>query len=160
MRHKELRHPFATFLLLAALLLSSCKGVNDITFTGADGFVLMGMENNAVQFAADVGVINPSGIAFKVSEVNLKAIIDGNFIGTLTATEKVKVPAHSDSSYRMNFSLQLANMLTGASTLYSLSRKKQVTVDVQGYVKARSWLTTRKVEIQETQVIDVPKNIR
>jgi LEA14-like dessication related protein len=158
--NKELRRPFTAILLLAALLLSSCKGVNDITFTGADGFELKGMENNAVQFAADVGVRNPSGIAFKVSEVNLKAIIDGNFVGTLTATGKIRVPAHSDSSYRMNFSLQLANVLTGASTLYSLSRKKQVTVDMQGYVKARSWLTTRKVDIQETQVIDVPKNYR
>jgi len=149
-----------TALLLTIILLSSCKGVNDIKFTGADGFEFKGMENNAVNFAADIGVSNPSSIGFKVIEVNLKATIDGIFIGTLTATDKVKIPARSDSLYRMNFSLQLANLITGASTLYTLSRKKQVNADLSGYVRARSWLTVKKVEVQESRDIEVPKNYR
>ena len=60
----------------------------------------------------------------------------------------------------MNFSLDLANILSGASTLYSLSRKKQVTLEMQGYVKARSWLTVRKVDVNEKQVVDVPSMSR
>ena len=52
--------------------------------------------------------------------------------------------------------MELANMLTGASTLYTFSRKKQVTVEMQGYVKARSWFTIKKVDINEKQLIDVP----
>jgi hypothetical protein len=149
-----------SLLLFTVILLVSCKGLNDITLTSVDGFALKGMENNMVNFAASVGVHNPSSTGFKVSEVELKAIIDGNFIGTLTTADKVKVPARSDSSYRMNFSLELANMITGASSLYALSRKKQVTVELQGYVKARSWLMMKKVDIRENRVIDVPRNFR
>jgi hypothetical protein len=147
-------------LLFAVIFLPSCKGVHDITFTGVGGFTMKGMENNAVNFAADIGIRNPSTIGFRVIEVNLKATIDGNFVGTLTATDKVKIPARSDSSYRMDFSLQLANMLTGASTLYAMSRKKQVNVDLKGYIRARSWLAVKKVEIHEGRDIDVPKNLR
>jgi hypothetical protein len=149
----------AIFLFLAALL-SSCRGLYDIEITGADGFKIRGMENNAVSFAADIGVKNPSSVGFKVREVNLKATVDGNFIGTLTTPDRVRVPARSDSSYHMNFSLQLANLLTGASTLYNISRKKQVNVVMQGYVKARSGLVTKKVEVNEAQLIDVPRNFR
>jgi LEA14-like dessication related protein len=152
-------HQKLLFLLLPVLLLS-CKGVNDITVTGAEGFSIRGMENNKVSFVADIGVLNPSSVGFKISEINLKTSVDGNFIGTLTSPDQVRIPAHSDSSYRMNFSLEIGNILTSASTLYTLSRKKQLNIDMQGYVKARSWLMTRTIEIHETQVIDVPENFR
>jgi LEA14-like dessication related protein len=142
--------------VLAILVLTSCKGLNDVEITGAGGFAFRNMENNKVTFAADIGVKNPSSLGFKVNEMQLKTIVDGNFIGTLSADNIVKIPAHSDSSYRMDFSLELANMLTGASTLYGLTRKKQVTIQLQGYIKAKSWMTTKKVDISETRVVDVP----
>ncbi len=140
------RVPAIPLLLTALLILSSCKDVTDIRFTGVDNIKLRGMENNKINFTADVGVYNPSNMAFKVTEVNLKTIIDGNFIGTLTSDEKLRIKSKTDTSYTMNFSLDLANILSGASTLYGLSRKKQVTLEMQGYVKARSWLTVRKVD--------------
>jgi LEA14-like dessication related protein len=149
------------FLLLSILFfLSSCKGIEDIQFTGADDFELKGMENNKVIFSASISISNPSSLNFKVSEVNLKTSVDGSFIGILTSNEIVKIAARSDSSYRMNFSLDLANLLAGASTLYGITRKKQVTVDMQGYVKARSWFTFKKVTVRENRLIDVPSNIR
>jgi LEA14-like dessication related protein len=153
MNHLSGYSPLILFLLL---LVSGCKGVEDIAMTGISGFELTGMENNAVRFSAVVGVSNPSRIGFRVSELNLKAQVDGNFIGTLTTTDRIRIPAHSDTSYRMNFTLTMANLLTGASSLYSLSRKKQVNIDFQGYVKARSWFTTKKTEIRESHTVDVP----
>lgn len=147
--------PF-TALLLAVILLSSCKGVEDIQLTGADGFVMKGMENNKILFSLDIGFKNPSSVGFKISEVNLKTSVDGSFIGTLSTVEKVKIPARSDTTYRMDLSMELANMITGAATLYNITRRKQVTVEMQGYVKARSWFTFKKVVIHETRLIDVP----
>lgn len=152
--------PYLSVVIVFLTALLSCSGLNDITLTGADGFTLKGMENNSVSFAADIGVHNPSGFGFRVREVNLKTSVDGNFIGTLSSPDKVRIPARSDSSYRMNFSLEIANMLTSASALYTLSRKKKVSVDMQGYVKTRSWIIPKRIDIHETQVIDVPSNLR
>lgn len=143
-------------LLLIPLLILSCKGVNDISFTGVDDFEFRGLENNKISFSASVGVSNPSSIGFKVSEVNLKTSIDGVYIGTLTSGNTIRVAARSDSSYKMDFTINLANLLTGASTLYNASRKKKVEVEMNGYVKARSWLTVKKVDVNEKQLIDVP----
>jgi LEA14-like dessication related protein len=153
MLHKRAYLPI---LLLSVFLLPSCKDFDKIEFTGVDKFVLKGMENNKVTFMAGIGVRNPSSVSFKVSAINLKTIVDGNYIGTLTADNMVRIPARSDSSYRMDFSLELASSLTALSNLYNLSQKKQVTIEMQGYVKARSHLVGRKVEVKEKQLIDVP----
>jgi hypothetical protein len=143
-------------LFFSMLLMAGCKGVEDIAMTGISGVEFKGMENNTLRFSVVVGVSNPSSVGFRVSEVNLKTQVDGNYLGTLTTTDKIRIPARSDTSYRMNFTLTMANMITGASSLFSLSRKKKVTIDMQGYIKARSWLTTKKTEIKESQTVDVP----
>ncbi len=121
--------------------------------TGISDFKFKGINNDLISFSAVVGVSNPSRVGFHVSELNVKTMADGNYIGTLSTTDKIKIPARSDTSYRMNFTLKLANMLTGASSLYSLSRKKEVLVELQGYVKSRSFLATRKTEIKESRKV-------
>ena len=143
-------------LLIILILFTGCKGVEDITMTGISDFSFKGINNDLISFSAVVGVSNPSGVGFHVSEVNVKAIADGNYIGTLSTTDKIRIPARSDTSYLMNFTLKLANVLTGASSLYSLSRKKEVLVELQGYVKSRSFLATRKTDIKESRKVAVP----
>jgi LEA14-like dessication related protein len=143
-------------LLLLTLLLTSCKGVDDIRFIGVDDFVFKGMENNKVNFSASIGVSNPSTMGFKISEINLKTSVDGVFIGTLSSSDMIKVPSRTDSAYHMNFSVDLANLISGASTLYNASHQKKVDVELRGYVKARSWFMVRKVDVNEKHLVDVP----
>jgi hypothetical protein len=151
---------FSRLLLLIPILLVSCKGVEDITFTGISNVVFEGIENNKVNFSADVGIYNPSSVAFRVSEVNLKTSIDGTFLGTLTTEEPLKIRAKVDTSYHADFSLELANIMSGASLLYGISKKQKVTVEMLGYVRARSWLAFRKIEVSEKQTVDVPAFVR
>ena len=151
------RYSIATVtLMLGMLIITSCKGVDEITFTGIDNVILQGLENNKVKFSADVGIHNPSSANFRISEVNLKTSIDGSFIGTLTTNDAVKIKAKTDSAYHTGFTLEIANLVSGASTLYGLQHKKQVTVEMQGYVKARSWLAFRKIDVSEKQIVDMP----
>jgi hypothetical protein len=143
-------------LVLFVLVLSGCKGVEDISMTGISDFKFKGINNDLISFSAVVGVSNPSRVGFHVSELNVKTMADGNYLGTLTTTDKIRIPARSDTSYRMNFTLKLANVLTGATSLYGLSRKKEVLVELQGFVRSRSFLVTRKTEIKESRKVAVP----
>jgi hypothetical protein len=151
MKHKSLQ-----ILLLLLIVLTGCKGVEDIAMTGISDFKFKGINNDVISFSAVVGVSNPSRVGFHISELNVKTMADGNYIGTLSTTDKIKIPARSDTSYRMNFNLKLANMLTGASSLYGLSRKKEVLVELQGYVRSRSFLATHKTDIKESRKVAVP----
>jgi hypothetical protein len=143
-------------LVLFVLVLSGCKGVEDISMTGISDFKFKGINNDLISFSAVVGVSNPSRVGFHVSELNVKTMADGNYLGTLTTTDKIRIPARSDTSYRMNFTLKLANVLTGATSLYGLSRKKEVLVELQGFVRSRSFLVTHKTEIKESRKVAVP----
>jgi hypothetical protein len=143
-------------LLLLIVIISGCKGVEDITMTGVSDFKFKGIDNDLISFSAVVGVSNPSRIGFHISEVNVKTMADGNYLGTLSTTDKIRIPARSDTSYRMNFTLKLANVLTSAASLYSLSHKKEVLVELQGYVKSRSFLATHKTNIKESRKVAVP----
>jgi hypothetical protein len=147
---------FPSLLLFLLILLSGCKGVEDIAMTGISDFEFKGINNDLISFSAVVGVSNPSRVGFHISELNVKTMADGNYIGILSTTDKIRIPARSDTSYRMNFTLKLANILTGASSLYGLSRKKEVMVELQGYVKSRSFIATRKTQIKESRKVAVP----
>ena len=151
-----MKHKFPALLLFILVLLTGCKGVEDITMTGVSDFKFKGINNDLISFSAVVGVSNPSGVGFHISEVNVKTMADGNYIGTLSTTDKIRIPARTDTSYRMNFNLKLANILTGATSLYSLSHKKEVMVELQGYVKSRSFLVTHKTNIKESRKVAVP----
>lgn len=143
--------------IILLFLLFSCKGVDEISFTGVRNVEFLGVNGNSVNFSADIGIYNPSSASFKIREVNLKTIIDGNYIGTLTTQNPVKIKAKTDSSYHTGFTLQLSNIMTGAAALYGLRNKARVTVEMQGFVTARSFLVFKKVDVSEKHVIDVPR---
>lgn len=143
-------------VLISSLLVTGCQGIESIEITGIDNFVLRSIEENTITFSADVGVLNPSGVPFKVREINLRTITGGNYLGTLVNNDIIKITSRSDSVYNMFFNLELVNVLTGASILYGISKQDQVDVELQGYVRSRSGLITKKVDIQESMTIDVP----
>jgi hypothetical protein len=154
--HRSLVTGHSSLILILILILSSCKGVEDIRLTGVSDFAFRGIENNVVTFSARVGVANPSAVGFRLTDMQVRTLVDGNFIGTISTPDHVKVKARSDSSYIMTFHLTMGNMLTGASSLYSISRKKKVNVEMQGNITARSWMTKHRTEIHESRTVDVP----
>ena len=145
-----------TFFVIAAIF-TSCSGIEEINITNIGNFQLMGIEENAVTFSADIGVINPSGIGFKVREVDLAATADGIYMGNIKNAAIVKIPAHSDSTYYMVFNMSLSNLLTSAGAIMSISRKSRVNIELQGYIKSTSGLVTKKTDVKEARVVDIPE---
>ena len=148
---------FAGIMMVVMTILGGCRGIDAIEVTSVDHFEFRGIADNIIIFSADIGVSNPSVVNFKVNEINLRTIADGNYLGSLTNYESIKIPAHSDSIYSMLFNLRLSNILSGASTLYTISRQRKVNIELQGYVKSRSGIFTKKLDVQESQIVDVPR---
>lgn len=147
----------AGIFLFIGILLNGCEGLEAIEVTGVDHFAFQGIEENTIYFSADVSVSNPSGVAFRVKEINLRAMVDGNYLGSLTNDEVIRIPARSDSVYNMDFSLRLTNIFSSASVFLGISRQREVDVQLQGYVKSRSGLVTKRVEVEESLTVEVPE---
>jgi len=144
-------------LFIAGILLNGCEGLDAIEVTGVDNFAFQGIEDNIVHFSTDVTISNPSGVAFRVRDINLRAFVDGNYLGSLTNDEVIRIPARSDSVYNMDLNLRLTNIFSSASVFLGLSRQRQVDVELQGYVMSRSGLITKKVEVEESMRVEVPE---
>jgi hypothetical protein len=148
----------ACFLLAFSLfVLSSCKDIDNIEIKGVEKVSFRGIENNTVYFSAGLNISNPSKVNFRIKEVNLATVADGDFLGTLQCEEDVKIASRKDSVYMVPLSLKLGNIFTGAASLYKLSRQSRVKLEVKGYVRVRSGLVIRKIDISRSQFVDVPK---
>ena len=150
---------FRTFIKILPFILvfSSCKSIENIELKGIDKITFQGIENNTVYFSAGLHVNNPSGISFKIKEVNLKTVANGDYLGTLHCDDIVKIHSRSDSVYRVPMSLALGNIFTGASTLYKISRQSKVKMEVKGYIRVKNLMIVKKIEVSESQDMDIPK---
>ena len=144
-------------LVLFVLVMTSCKSINNIEIKGVQKVSFHGIENNTVYFSAGIDIRNPSGISFRIKEVNLATAAGGDFLGTLQCNEAIKIASRKDSVYMVPLSLKLGNIFNGAAALYKLSRQSRAKLEVKGYVRVRSGLVTRKVDISRSQVVDIPK---
>lgn len=152
------KNSVAFFLLgLSLLVLISCKSINNIEIKGVQKVSFQGIENNTVYFSAGIDVRNPTGIRFRIKEVNLATVAEGDFLGTLQCNEELKIASRKDSVYMLPLSLKLGNIFTGAAALYKLSRQSKAKLEVKGYVRVSSGLITRKVDINRSEVVDIPK---
>jgi hypothetical protein len=145
------------FLALSLFMLNSCKNFDNIEIKGVEKVSFRGMEDNTVYFSTGLNISNPSGICFRIKTVNLAVATDGDFLGTLECNEDIKIASRKDSVYIVPVSLKLGNIFTGAAALYRISRQSRVKVEVKGYVRVRSALITRKIDISRSQFVDVPK---
>ncbi|OFY59717.1 MAG: hypothetical protein A2Y87_12440 [Bacteroidetes bacterium RBG_13_46_8] len=144
-------------MVLSVLLLSTCKNIENIEIKGVDKVSFRGIEDNTVYFSAGLNVSNPTGVRFRLKEVNLATAADGDFLGTMYCDEDIKIAPRKDSVYMVPLSLKLGNIFTGAATLYKISRQSRVKIEVKGYIRVRSALVTKKIDISRSQFVDVPK---
>jgi hypothetical protein len=153
----KINRPFFVLMALPLFVLNSCNNIDNIEIKGVEKVSFRGIENNIVYFSAGLNVSNPSGISFRIKEVNLATAADGDFLGTLHCNENIKIASRKDSVYMIPLSLKLGNIFTGAAAIYKLSRQSRVKVEVKGYIRVRSGLVTKKIDISRSQVVDVPK---
>jgi LEA14-like dessication related protein len=145
------------FFLLTFLFAVSCRSFEEIELKGISNVSFRGIENNTVRFSAGLQVYNPTAYGIKIKELSLKTIANGDYLGTLRCDDDIRIAARKDSIYMANLNLKLANILSGAAAIYKLSRQDKVRLEVQGYVKARTMMLTRKIEVAETRMVDMPK---
>lgn len=154
-----MKHKFFLYipLLLFFIFLSSCGNIDDISLKNVSNVKIHRIENGNIFFSATLQVVNPSSVSFRLKEFDMRVVANGDYLGRLTGAEEISVLSHSDSLYIVPMTLKLANIFTGAATIYRLSRLDKVKVEMQGYARVKTFLFTRKIKINETRVVEIPK---
>ena len=136
------------------LIFISCGKMNEIEIQGADNFKYSGFKDNHVEFEADIKVFNPSHHKIKVKEINVKLLVNDMYLGRLQNAEEFQILPHSDEYIRVSFRLRIANIFYGLSTISRLYNQKNLKVEVDGFVIAKTALYRKKLEVKEITYID------
>ncbi len=146
---------YGLFLIaIVPLLLTGCGEFEDIQIGDITSAKFAGFIDNSLAFNVDIPVTNPTGLTFKIKEVNLKTTVNGDYLGKILSDEVVRIPARSDETQHFLVKVHLANIFRGATAFNQFSKHQRLTVEVEGYVKVHSLIMTRKIVIHETREIN------
>lgn len=137
-------------IICCQFLLFSCGKLSEVEIQGADNFKYNGFKDNYVSFQADIKVNNPSHHKITVKEINAKLLVNDIYLGRLQNAEVFHIMPVSDEYITVPFRLRIANVLTGLSTIARLYNQKNLKVEVNGYVIARTAIYRKKINISET----------
>ena len=143
------------YIFIGSLLIFfSCGKMNEIEIQGADNFKYSGFKDNHVEFEADIKVFNPSHHKIKVKEINVKLLVNDMYLGRLQNAKEFQILPHSDEYIRVSFRLRIANIFYGLSTISRLYNQKNLKVEVDGFVIAKTALYRKKLEVKEITYVD------
>ncbi|MBN2212934.1 MAG: LEA type 2 family protein [Bacteroidales bacterium] len=143
--------------LYCCFLLISCGKINEVEIRGADNLRYNGFKNNQVEFEADIRVFNPSSHKIKVREIDMKLLVNDMYLGRLQNAEEFYILPRSDEFISVSFRLRIANLFTGLSTISGLYHQRNLKVEVNGFVKAKTAFYKKKIDVREITYIDALK---
>jgi len=143
------------YIIIGSLLLMiSCGKMNEVEIQGADNFRYKGFKDNQVQFEADIKVVNPSHHKIKVKEIDMKLMVNDMYLGRLQNAEEFQILPLSDEYIRIPFRLRITNIFTGISTISRLYNQKNLKVEVNGFVIAKTAFYRKRIEVNQVTYVD------
>jgi LEA14-like dessication related protein len=135
-------------------LFTGCGGIQDIEVKDVKNIRFKGLVDNYVTFEADIQVFNPSHTNIRVKEIDVKVYANDSYVGRLLCDQEVFIPSESSSIITTPFRLRITNILTGASMYFRLSKQKDIKIEVDGHIWAKTMLIRKKIKIHEMTYIN------
>ncbi len=140
--------------IILILILSGCGNFKDIEVGEPDNIKIKGFRDNVLNLEVRVPVTNPSSVSFKIKEINLKTSVNDHYLGRLISDEVIIIPANSSEIHNFNLKLRIANIIQGISVFLEILRDDNIKFQIEGYIKFKSLLIKKKINIKETIFID------
>jgi len=98
--------------------------------------------------------INPNKFGFKIKEINVKASINNYYLGRLETDDVIIIPAKSNEIHNLKLRLRIANIIQGFSVFFALFKEEKLSIDIEGYIRFKSFLINKKINVKETSIIN------
>ncbi|NJM16912.1 MAG: cellulose biosynthesis cyclic di-GMP-binding regulatory protein BcsB [Bacteroidales bacterium] len=141
------------FFVSLLLLACSCDNMTDVVVGDPYNFKLGGIQNNAIAVTADLPVSNHKNFAFKLKEMQLEVRVNDRYLGDLTLTKELRVPANTDGVYTLPMEIKVKNLMLGLSTFYNVSHKRDIMASIEGDIFVHYLLFRKKIKVKEEEKI-------
>lgn len=140
--------------IILILILSGCANFEDVEVGDIKNLEFIGIKDNNIELKVDIPIINPNKFGFKIKEINVRTTINNYYLGRLLIDDVIVIPARSNKIHSLKCRLRISNIIQGLSVFFALIKQDKISIDIEGYVKFRSFLINRKIDIRETSVIN------
>jgi LEA14-like dessication related protein len=139
----------AAYIVLL-MLLSCCADFKDIEIGNPEGISITGIKGNIVYLEMKVPVSNPRAVGFRIKEIDIKTSVNNNYVGRLSSDGAVVIPPKSNEIHNLKLKLRIANIIQGISLLIEILNNENTELQMEGYIKFKSLMIGRKINIEET----------
>lgn len=136
-------------ILFASILVggSGCSGYKNLVVGEVQEVRFSTFEKGNLGLELDIPVENPSGMNFKISEVNILVLLNDLQVGTITSSEEILIEKHSEKVYTFPLDVNISGLSGGAKLLLSVLGKGNASIETNGYLKVRKCMIGTKIPI-------------
>lgn len=138
------------YILFFTLLFSSCSSLEDIEINEVKGYKINSLKDNVLRAEITLEVENPTLYPITIKDLDLRAQINGRYIGKVILDESIKVKAKQTSDVIVPVSLKISNIMTAAFLMLKLKDTNQLKIEVEGIGHARSFFISKEFEVKES----------
>ena len=145
--------------ILSVLFLSSCE-VKDITVGNIESISIVEMNKDYIDVDIMIPIKNPNNFGFKVTKADINLEMNGVSLGKISKFKKVKIPANSNDTHKFSVRVKMEDMKQGGLAFLGSLLSNKAGLNMKGYIKARSFLLTKKIDVDYNKNVKLFKNLK
>ncbi|MFW5804698.1 MAG: LEA type 2 family protein [bacterium] len=146
------------FLLFIPLFILGCGNIDNVEVGEIENIQFNGIKGSKIFLEIDVPVKNPSIYKLEIKEIKSDVIINNLKIGHISDIEKVVIKPYSDEVKHVKLEIQVTNLLGGLFSVANTFRKNKISYEISGYIKIKTLLFTKTIDIQKEDIVETRKN--
>ncbi len=139
---------FIIFILLTLLISTSCS-VSPVEIKEVESVKIVSFKNDTILFEAMFPVNNPNHYRFKITEIDLNVLLDGDEVGQIQKIEDLKIPPNRESLQRIRFNMVIPDRVTGGLYLLKMITNQALNIEIKGYIVGKALCIKKKVDVNE-----------
>lgn len=147
-------------ILVIAIAFSSCK-VQEVSVGQIEGIQVKELTSKSVELEILVPIENKNNFKFKIKKVNLDIELDGKVLGTVKEVRNVKIPANSNETHQFLLKVEMSKVLGGSINVLAsmMNKKKTKGVRIKGYITAKAFWISKRIDIDENKPLNIFKGM-
>ncbi len=147
------------FFSFLAISFTSCMQTEDIKLQKVENLIIESIENDTMKMKISLLISNPNKLRFRVNEINLGVFAGDVELGRIEDIEAFDLLPDSIQSCTIPVNVSLKNLENNAKQVTKALLKKGGKMKLKGYIEARSFIFSKKIEIDKEKRINILKSI-
>lgn len=139
------------FFLTLSFVFVSCE-FEEPEFGDFSNVKLLKSDGNHLTLSFDMQVKNPNAFGMKIKKGTINVQANGQDLGVLKLSDKIKLKRKSDKTYTVPLSLDLAD--GAVFRMIKLSLAKSVDLKLDGKIRGSIMGIGKTVEVHETKTVE------